>query len=109
FTVWAGPILTATSQFHRRTDRRTNTASAAFFAPAREAKLTVKLPRMKPIKIVSGGQTGADRAALDWALTHGVECGGWCPKGRKAEDGPIDRKYPLKETPSAAYLQRTEQ
>jgi Circularly permutated YpsA SLOG family len=40
--------------------------------------------------IVSGGQTGADRAALDRALAHGVECGGWCPKGRKAEDGPID-------------------
>ena len=63
---------------------------------------------MKSIKIVSGGQTGADRAALDWALAHGVECGGWCPKGRKAEDGPIDPKYPLKKTPSAAYIQRTE-
>ena len=60
------------------------------------------------ITIVSGGQTGADRAALDWALANGVECGGWCPKGRKAEDGPIDPKYPLKETPSAAYIQRTE-
>ena len=63
---------------------------------------------MKPIKIVSGGQTGADRAALDWALRHNVECGGWCPKGRKAEDGPIDPKYPLKETPAAAYIHRTE-
>jgi Circularly permutated YpsA SLOG family len=61
-----------------------------------------------PIRIISGGQTGADRAALDWALAHGVSCGGWCPKGRKAEDGPIDAKYPLKETPSASYLQRTE-
>src|ERR1700751_3957397 len=59
---------------------------------------------MKAIKIVSGRQTGADRAAL----THGVECGGWCLKGRKAEDGLIDPRYPLKETPSAAYLQRTE-
>src|ERR1700751_481786 len=64
---------------------------------------------MKSIpKIVSGGQTGADRAALDWALAYNVPCGGWCPKGRKAEDGPIDPKYPLKETPSASYLQRTE-
>jgi len=63
---------------------------------------------MKPTKIVSGGQTGADRAALDWALAHGVPCGGWCPKGRKAEDGPIDLKYPLKETPSESYIQRTE-
>ncbi len=64
---------------------------------------------MKPVpKIVSGGQTGADRAALDWALSHGVPRGGWCPKGRKAEDGPIDPKYPLKEAPSESYIQRTE-
>ena len=63
---------------------------------------------MKPIKIVSGGQTGADRAGLDWALAHNVECGGWCPKGRKAEDGPINPEYPLKETPSDSYIQRTE-
>jgi hypothetical protein len=60
------------------------------------------------ITIVSGGQAGADRAALDWALAHGIECGGWCPKGWKAEDEPIDAKYPLKETPSVAYIQRTE-
>jgi hypothetical protein len=59
-------------------------------------------------KIVSGGQTGADRAALDWALWRGVECGGWCPKGRRAEDGAIPWKYPLIETPSAKYVQRTE-
>jgi hypothetical protein len=63
---------------------------------------------MKPIKIISGGQTGADRAALDWALKHNVPCGGWCPQGRKAEDGPIDVKYPLIETASVAYIQRTE-
>jgi hypothetical protein len=62
----------------------------------------------KRTTIVSGGQTGADRAALDWALARGIECGGWCPKGRKAEDGPIDAKYPLKETPSESYIQRTE-
>jgi hypothetical protein len=59
------------------------------------------------LKVVSGGQTGADRAALDWALSHKLPCGGWCPKGRKAEDGPIDSKYHLKESPSASYLQRT--
>src|ERR1700693_4822511 len=59
-------------------------------------------------KILSGGKNDADRGALDWALGHGVPGGGWCPKGRKAEDGPIDAKYPLKETPSTSYLQRTE-
>jgi hypothetical protein len=60
------------------------------------------------IKIVSGGQTEADRAALDWALSRRIPCGGWCPKGRKAEDGIIDSKYPLKESSSSSYLQRTE-
>jgi hypothetical protein len=59
-------------------------------------------------KIASGGQTGVDRAALDVALELGVPCGGWCPKGRKAEDGPIDIRYPLKETHSADYRIRTE-
>jgi hypothetical protein len=60
------------------------------------------------IKIVSGGQTGADRAALDFALRFEIVCGGWCPTGRIAEDGPIDAKYPLTETSTASYLQRTE-
>jgi hypothetical protein len=59
-------------------------------------------------RIVSGGQAGVDRAALDVARGLGLPCGGWCPKGRKAEDGPIPRRYPLVETPTAAYLQRTE-
>ncbi|MCI0664827.1 MAG: putative molybdenum carrier protein [Acidobacteria bacterium] len=59
-------------------------------------------------KIVSGGQTGADRAALDWAIEHGIPLGGWCPRGRKAEDGVIDARYHLQETPSADYSQRTE-
>jgi hypothetical protein len=58
-------------------------------------------------KIVSGGQTGVDRAALDVALELGLPCGGWCPRGRLAEDGPIDPRYPLEETPSARYPQRT--
>ena len=58
--------------------------------------------------VVSGGQTGVDRAALDAALALGIPCGGWCPKGRLAEDGPIDERYPLRESPSADYAQRTE-
>ena len=43
-------------------------------------------------KIVSGGQTGVDRAALDVGLDKKIPIGGWCPKGRKAEDGPIESK-----------------
>ena len=59
-------------------------------------------------RLVSGGQTGVDRAALDVALALGIPCGGWCPRGRRADDGPIDARYPLQETPSAEYAQRTE-
>lgn len=59
-------------------------------------------------KIISGGQTGVDRAALEWALDRGVDCGGWCPAGRLAEDGPIPERFPLRETPSGNYRQRTE-
>jgi len=59
-------------------------------------------------KLVSGGQTGADRAALDVALRHGFPHGGWCPKGRRAEDGLIAAQYVLTETPSDEYIQRTE-
>lgn len=58
--------------------------------------------------LVAGGQTGADRAALDWAIEHGIAHGGWCPKGRKTEEGVLPERYRLKETPTAAYLQRTE-
>jgi hypothetical protein len=58
--------------------------------------------------IISGGQSGVDRAALDAALALGVGCGGWCPQGRRAEDGVIADRYPLKELPGADYLQRTE-
>ncbi|HEV8097268.1 MAG TPA: putative molybdenum carrier protein [Burkholderiales bacterium] len=60
-----------------------------------------------PERIVSGGQTGADRAALDWAIGRGIPHGGWCPRGRRAEDGRIDRRYALRETPSHDYQQRT--
>jgi hypothetical protein len=58
-------------------------------------------------RIVSGGQTGVDRAALDVALARGIDCGGWCPRGRRAEDGPIPERYPLRETSWAGYPQRT--
>jgi len=60
------------------------------------------------IKIISGGQTGADRAALDFALARGIPHGGWCPQGQLAEDGPIAPRYQLRETPSPDYDERTE-
>jgi hypothetical protein len=63
---------------------------------------------MPPFTIVSGGQTGADRAGLDFAIYNNIPHKGWCPKGRKAEDGKISSQYQLQETPSAEYLQRTE-
>lgn len=64
--------------------------------------------RLRVTSIVSGGQTGVDRAALDVARALEITIGGWCPKGRAAEDGPIDPAYPLRETPSARPSQRTE-
>ncbi len=58
-------------------------------------------------KIISGGQTGVDRAALDAALRLDIDCGGWCPAGRWAEDGEIADKYPLQETDSPDPVERT--
>ena len=60
------------------------------------------------LKVVSGGQTGVDRAALDAARALGLPSGGWCPRGRKAEDGAIPTEYPLRETPGEDYAERTE-
>ena len=58
--------------------------------------------------LISGGQTGVDRAALDYAIGAGLLCSGWCPKGRIAEDGIIPSHYPLVETPESTEEQRTE-
>jgi hypothetical protein len=60
-------------------------------------------------KIISGGQTGADRATLDSAIKHEIPHGGWIPKGRLAEDGPLPAKYKLKEMPTSSYPAQTEQ
>ena len=59
-------------------------------------------------KIISGGQTGADRAALDFAIARGIPHGGWCPRGRLAEDGAIPGRYQLSETPDSDFSRRTE-
>lgn len=59
------------------------------------------------LQIVSGGQTGVDRGALDAALRAGVACGGWAPAGGVAEDGPIDARYGLVALPAGGYAERT--
>lgn len=64
--------------------------------------------KLHSICFVSGGQTGVDRAALDAAIDAGIQVAGWCPKGRLAEDGVLSSKYPLKETASSSYAERTE-
>jgi hypothetical protein len=65
-------------------------------------------PSTSTQKIISGGQTGADRAALDFAIKQNLPHGGWVPKGRKAEDGIIHDKYHLQEMPTGHYSKRTE-
>lgn len=60
-----------------------------------------------PLEIVSGGQTGVDRGALDAALELGAACGGWYPEGRAAEDGTIPERYPVTVLAGAAYADRT--
>jgi len=63
--------------------------------------------RVGRVKIVSGGQTGVDRAAFDVALKHGIECGGWCPAGRLDEFGRIPDRYPLQELEVGGFPERT--
>jgi hypothetical protein len=65
------------------------------------------VPAPPVVRIVSGGQTGADRGGLDAAIALGIEHGGWCPAGRVAEDGQVPRVYALRETTSAEYAERT--
>jgi hypothetical protein len=62
---------------------------------------------LKALKIISGGQTGVDRAALDVALRHGIACGGWCPAGRLDEFGKIPDHYPIQELQDGGFTQRT--
>jgi Circularly permutated YpsA SLOG family len=59
------------------------------------------------VKIISGGQTGVDRAALDVALKNGIECGGWCPAGRLDEFGRIPDRYPVNELEHGGFTERT--
>lgn len=66
-------------------------------------------PARNKIKVVTGGQTGVDRGALDAALELNLQCGGWCPEGRLAEDGAIPEQYPLQELSGGDYRDRTRQ
>ncbi|CAF0851899.1 unnamed protein product [Didymodactylos carnosus] len=77
------------------------------FEDAKKSKY-YPLKDWKQEKNKNGGQTGVDRSALDLAIQYSIDHGGWCPRGRKAEDGVINEKYQLKETPSDVYSERTE-
>lgn len=72
-----------------------------------QRKLIAETHRVQ--RIISGGQTGVDRAALDVAIELGIDHGGWCPQGRRAEDGTIPSKYNLQELDSPHYQHRTRQ
>jgi len=65
------------------------------------------MPEIDALRVISGGQTGVDRAALYVAIARDIEHGGWCPRGRLAEDGPLPMRYALQETESSGYRQRT--
>jgi len=71
--------------------------------------MSMETEGLSSLRVVSGGQTGVDRAALDVAISLGIPHGGWCPQGRRAEDGRIADRYNLRETDSPEYDARTEQ
>jgi len=99
------PTLTKTVVMIRNY-RRLQEGRHEFVVPRRAGEMpTPATPQS--VTLISGGQTGVDRAALDAALEFKIPCGGWCPRGRRAEDGPLDRRYPLHETPSTDYRERT--
>ena len=105
-THYFGLSLASLVDSCRAVIRSSNTLGKDGAAPV-EIVFPFVLSPTHPIKIVSGGQTGADRGALDAALAAGVLCGGWCPHDRMAEDGPIDPKYPVTPLPGAGYRERT--
>lgn len=86
---------------HARTSKVTSPGHGDSPTPSAAQRLGVE-------RIVSGGQTGVDRGALDAAIALGIEHGGWCPRGRLAEDGPIPLHYLLHETEALEYAVRTE-
>jgi hypothetical protein len=79
-----------------------------FAVPGKAGRGDAGKGRLVVERIISGGQTGADRAALDFAIACGIPHGGWVPRGRKTEAGRLPDRYALRELPSAAYWRRTE-
>jgi hypothetical protein len=92
---------------HRNHERREVSLEGALVRLPNRAQVDVLPLRLLVRRMVSGGQSGVDRAALDWAINHRLEHGGWCPRGRRAEDGPIAMRYQLVETESVNYAERT--
>lgn len=92
---------------------KTNGDSELFKSASKAMLWLASIKNSKPIKkliiqkIISGGQTGVDQAALKFAITNDIPYGGWCPKGRKAENGIIPAEYLLRETDSEDYSERT--
>jgi len=99
------PTLTKTVVMIRNY-KRLREGRHEFVVPRRAAE-TTETVAPQAIMLISGGQTGVDRAALDAALEFKIPCGGFCPRGRRAEDGPLDPRYPLQETDTTDYRERT--
>ena len=92
---------------NHRIDERTEILADGTLLPLPPFRSPFPEPRRLCERIVSGGQTGADRGALDFAIKHGYIHGGWAPQGRLAEDGVIPAKYQLTEMAEGGYRQRT--
>lgn len=92
---------------NHRIDERVEILATGELVPLPPFRSALPEPLRFCDRIVSGGQTGADRGALDFAIQHGYTHGGWAPYGRQAEDGLIPLKYQLSELPDGGYRQRT--
>ena len=92
---------------HRRDERREVAADGSLVPLPGRAEIFHAGVTSLVRKVVSGGQTGVDRAALDWAISAGIAHGGWCPRGRKSEDGPIPGQYLMSVMATGGYRQRT--
>jgi len=99
--------MKASEDPNHRIDERTEILADGTLLPLPPFRSPFPEPRRLCERIVSGGQTGADRGALDFAIQHGYIHGGWAPHGRLAEDGVIPAKYQLTEIAEGGYRQRT--